>query len=318
MEAFFRTMAFPARAVFKETTMIGLGFRRDFAEEFRSKVLSRYADKVACETVFQDMDSFVPIEYGEVVSKREKPWGTGHAILVVKDVVNEPFAAINADDFYGSDAFVQMAAHLKKESLAGDYSMVGYRLANTLSDHGSVNRGICVTDEQGRLERIFEGLKIERKEGRVYHHADGVAEELDEDCKVSMNFWGFHPDILDFLSEDFPSFIEETKYDPRSEYFIPFVVNDMMGQGKANVTVLPTSASWLGVTYQADREIVVEALAKMSKEDFVRIDKQAVLDFAVACMEAGVSHFQLLASVAISPQSKSFYLRTKGELVEEL
>ncbi len=240
--------------------------RRDFADEFRSKVLSRYTDKVACETVFQDMDSCVPIEFGEVVSRREKPWGTGHAILVVKDVVNEPFAAINADDFYGSDAFVQMAAHLKKESLAGDYSMVGYRLANTLSDHGSVNRGICVSDEQGRLERIFEGLKIERKEGRVYHNTEGLAEELDEDCKVSMNFWGFHPDILEFLSEDFPSFIEATKHDPRSEYFIPFVVNDMMEQGKAKVIVLPTSASWLGVTYQEDREIVVEALAKMSQE----------------------------------------------------
>lgn len=240
--------------------------RRDFADEFRSKVLSRYTDRIACETVFQDMDSCVPDRYRSVASKREKPWGTGHAILVVKDVVNEPFAAINADDFYGADAFAQMATHLKKESLAGDYSMVGYRLANTLSDHGSVNRGICVTDEEGKLIRIFEGLKIERSEGGVFHHTDGVAEELDEDCKVSMNFWGFHPDILNFLSEDFPSFIEETKEDPRSEYFIPFVVNDMMGKGKANVTVLPTSASWLGVTYQEDREIVAKALAKLSRE----------------------------------------------------
>jgi len=239
--------------------------RRDFADEFKSKVLSRYVDKVACEIVFQDMDSCVPAEFSEVAAQREKPWGTGHAILVVKDVVKEPFAAINADDFYGADAFIQMAAHLKKNGSAGDYSMVGYRLANTLSDHGSVNRGICVTDEQGRLVRIFEGLKIERKEGKVFHHTDGVAEELDEDCKVSMNFWGFHPDILDFLDEDFSRFIAETKDDPRSEYFIPFVVNDMMGKGKAHVTVLPTSASWLGVTYQEDREIVVDALAKMSQ-----------------------------------------------------
>ena len=229
-------------------------------------MLSRYTDKVACEIVFQDMDSCVPSAYKEIAVKREKPWGTGHAILVVKDVVNEPFAAINADDFYGMDAFVQMAAHLQKTGSAGDYSMVGYRLANTLSDHGSVNRGICVSDKDGRLERIFEGLKIERKDGKVYHHTNGEAEELDENRKVSMNFWGFHPDILDYLDEDFPRFIDETKDDPRSEYFIPFVVNDMMGKGKAKVTVLPTTASWLGVTYQEDREIVVEALAKMSQE----------------------------------------------------
>ncbi len=250
------------RAGFNKVVFV---IRRDFADEFRSKVLSKYEDKVRCEIVFQDMESCVPPEYKEVAAKREKPWGTGHAILVVKDVVNEPFAAINADDFYGSDAFVQMAAHLQKGGSAGDYSMIGYRLANTLSDHGSVNRGICLSDDQGRLERIFEGLKIERKDGKVYHYTNGDAEELDENCKVSMNFWGFHPDILDYLDDDFPRFIEETKDDPRSEYFIPFVVNDMMGKGKAQVTVLPTSASWLGVTYQEDREIVADALAKMSQ-----------------------------------------------------
>jgi dTDP-glucose pyrophosphorylase len=122
-----------------------------------------------------------------------------------------------------------------------------------------------VTDEAGKLIRIFEGLKIERKEAKVYHHTEDRPEELDENCSVSMNFWGFQPDILGFLEEDFKKFIEETKDDPRSEYFIPFVVNDMMNQGKASVRVLPTSATWLGVTYQEDREIVVNALASLSE-----------------------------------------------------
>lgn len=240
--------------------------RRDFAEEFEQKVLSKYRDKVKCEVVFQDMDAYVPSAFKSIADKREKPWGTGHAILVVRDCVNEPFAAINADDFYGRDAFVQMADELKKGREAGSYSMVGYRLANTLSDHGTVNRGVCVTDEAGELQNIFEGLKIRREGDRVVHHTYETEEELDENASVSMNFWGFQSDILDFLEEDFKSFIQETKDDPRSEYFIPFVVNDMMKQGMATVRVLPTSASWLGVTYQEDRDIVMSALAEMSQQ----------------------------------------------------
>lgn len=240
--------------------------RRDFADEFEKKVLSKYRGKVKCEVVFQDMESHVPSEFLQIAEKREKPWGTGHAILVVKDVVNEPFAAINADDFYGKDAFVQMSDELKKAREAGGFSMVGYRLSNTLSDHGSVNRGICVTDAGGKLEHIFEGLKIERNDGVVFHHTNDEREEVDENVSVSMNFWGFQPGILDFLESDFKSFIEETKEDPRSEYFIPFVVNDMMKKGLATVRVLPTSASWLGVTYQEDRKIVVAALAAMSEK----------------------------------------------------
>lgn len=247
-------------------TRVVFVIRRDFADEFKSKVLSKYEGKIKCEVVFQDMDSFVPAEYKTVAERREKPWGTSHAILVVKDVVNEPFAAINADDFYGKDAFLQMASSLSSPANAGDYSMVGYRLSNTLSDHGSVNRGICVTNDSGQLERVFEGLKIERKDGCVFHHTNDKPELLDEGVSVSMNFWGFQPDILDFLAEDFNRFIVETKDDPRSEYFIPFVVNDLMEMGKAKVTVLPTSATWLGVTYQEDRPIVVEALSRMEQD----------------------------------------------------
>ena len=245
-------------------TKVVFVIRRDFAEDFETKVLSKYRDKVQCEVVFQDMDAFVPEQFGSVAEARQKPWGTAHAILVAKPKVREPFAAINADDFYGNDAFVQMADQLKKGG--AEYSMVGYRLANTLSDHGSVNRGICLTDNEGNLEDIFEGLKIQREGDGVVHHTSGDAEPLDENSSVSMNFWGFQPDIMDFLEEDFKRFIDETKEDPKSEYFIPFVVNDMMKKDMVSVKVIPTNSTWLGVTYQEDRPIVVNALASMSAE----------------------------------------------------
>jgi UTP-glucose-1-phosphate uridylyltransferase len=241
--------------------------RSDFHAEFKEKVLSKYQDKIACSTVFQDMTSYVPESYSNVAEARQKPWGTGHAILVAKESVPGPFAAINADDFYGKDAFTQMAKELKSsQNKKGAYSMIGYRLKNTLSDHGSVNRGICMTNEEGQLQRIFEGLKIEKKDGQVFHHTDGHPELLDENAYVSMNFWGFTSDIFDFLQKDFVRHIEDTKEDPKSEYFIPFVVNDMMGKGLASVKVIPTSASWQGVTYQEDRPVVVQSLSLMSEE----------------------------------------------------
>lgn len=241
--------------------------RSDFHLEFKEKVLSKYEEKIKCLTVFQDMTSFVPEAYSQVALAREKPWGTGHAILVAKDCVPGPFAAINADDFYGKDAFIQMAKELKaSQNNKGAYSMIGYRLKNTLSDHGSVNRGICVTNDKGELQHIFEGLKIESKGDQIFHHTQGHPEPLDENAYVSMNFWGFNSDIFDFLEKDFLGHVEETKNDPKSEYFIPFVVNDMMGKGLASVKVIPTSASWQGVTYQEDRPVVVQSLSMMSEE----------------------------------------------------
>jgi hypothetical protein len=159
---------------------------------------------------------------------------------------------------------------LKKEGAQkGEYSMVGYLLKNTLSDHGSVNRGICITDEEGRLQRIFEGMKIQKKDGGIYHHTNDKPETLEAGCVVSMNFWGFQSDIFDFLETDFHRHVHASKQDPKSEYFIPFVVNDMMEKGMAKVRVIPTNASWQGVTYQEDRPMVVESLKKLSdKEEY--------------------------------------------------
>ncbi len=241
--------------------------RKDFQEAFDEMIISKYKDKVNCITVFQEFDAFAGDIPKKIVERREKPWGTGHAILVAKDVIDEPFAAINADDFYGKDAFDQMASFLKKSDQdPNTYSMVGYPLVNTLSEHGSVNRGICKVDKDRNLISIFEGLKIARENGTVNHFTNDVKEELDLRVPVSMNFWGFHPSILDFLEKDFVRFGKETADDPRSEYFIPFVVNAMMKDHGIKVKVLPTESKWIGVTYKEDKEFVQKDIAELTKE----------------------------------------------------
>lgn len=242
--------------------------RRDFSEAFEEQVVSRYRDQVECVTVFQELDAYVGDLDPAVVEARQKPWGTAHAILVAKEAIDRPFAAINADDYYGKEAFGQMAkwldAHRADEKV---YSMMGYDLSNTLSDNGTVNRGICKVDDQNRLIDIFEGLKIGRKaDGVVVHQTNGREEELDAHSLVSMNFWGFHPSLMDYLAADFLRFSKETTDDPKSEYFIPFVVNDMMKLGHVVTEVVPTDSRWKGVTYKEDKQAVVEAFAEMSEQ----------------------------------------------------
>jgi len=241
--------------------------RKDFQEAFDDMIISKYKDKVNCVTVFQEFDAYTGDIPSEVVAKREKPWGTGHAILVAKDVINEPFAAINADDFYGKDAFVQMSNFLKANAdNASTYSMVGYPLVNTLSENGTVNRGICSVDEERNLVSIFEGLKIARENGSAVHFTNDNKETIELEVPVSMNFWGFHPSILDFLEKDFIRFGKETADDPRSEYFIPFVVNSMMKDHGISVKVLPTESKWIGVTYKEDKKHVQKDIASLTSE----------------------------------------------------
>ncbi|MFT4662000.1 MAG: NDP-sugar pyrophosphorylase family protein [Patiriisocius sp.] len=241
--------------------------RKDFQDAFDDMIISKYKDKVNCVTVFQETDAFTGDIPKDVIEKREKPWGTGHAILVAKNVIDEPFAAINADDFYGKDAFVQMAKFLSENAdNASTYSMVGYPLVNTLSEHGSVNRGICKVDGERNLLSIFEGLKIARKNGSAVHFTNETEEKLELEVPVSMNFWGFHPSILDFLEEDFIRFGKETADDPRSEYFIPFVVNTMMMEKGISVKVLPTESKWIGVTYKEDKEFVQKDIAQLTQK----------------------------------------------------
>lgn len=241
--------------------------RKSIEEPFRAKFAGKFDDKIQIEYVFQELDS--PVAGLTEFPPREKPWGTGHAVLVAKDVVNEPFAVINADDYYGVEAYQQIADFLTKECAEDHYSMIGFTLRKTLSDHGHVNRGICTTDEEGYLQSVFEATKIQRGEdGQVFFiNDDGEKEILDEKALVSMNFWGFHPSYFDALEIHFRAFVKENADNPRAELYIPTVVNKQLEANEVKLSVIPNDERWYGVTYQEDKPIVVEAFNKMVDDE---------------------------------------------------
>jgi len=223
--------------------------RRSFADAFREKFDSKLQGKIQTEYVFQELDALP--EGFSLPEGREKPWGTGHAVLVAKNVINEPFAVINADDFYGAAAYTTIAGFLQTETK--DYAMVAYALKQTLSDFGSVSRGICSTDEQGYLQTVVEHTKIERKDGKIISHFEGEDLEMSGEEPVSMNFWGFMPDFFDYLESGFESFLKEHINTPKSEFYIPLVVNNLLESGTKKLKVLTNSGSWFGVTYKEDK-----------------------------------------------------------------
>ena len=238
--------------------------RGSFAEQFKQHVnADHYGNKIEVEYVYQELDK-LPKGFS-VPEGREKPWGTNHAILMAKDVIHEPFAIINADDFYGRDAFRVMADHLRTlDGKQGDYCMVGYRLENTLSENGTVSRGVCETDEKGMLIGMTERTSIGRTEdGIKYKDADGSMHPLAADTTVSMNLFGFTPDYFEKSEELFVDFLKEHGNELKSEYYIPFAVNTFIHNGYATMTVLKTTAQWFGVTYKEDRPMVVARLKKL-------------------------------------------------------
>ena len=238
--------------------------RHSFEQEFKAKInAEHFGNRIAVEYVFQELD-YLP-EGFHVPEGREKPWGTNHAILMAKDVIHEPFAIINADDFYGRDAFQVMADHLRTlEGSKGKYCMVGYRLENTLSENGTVSRGVCETDANGLLVGMTERTSIGRTaNGIEYMDADGSMHPLSADATVSMNLFGFTPDYFDKSEELFVEFLKEHGNELKSEYYIPFAVNTFIHSGYATMTVLKTTAQWFGVTYKEDRPMVVERLKKL-------------------------------------------------------
>lgn len=235
--------------------------RKSFENEFKKVFVEKLEGKIAVELVYQELDNLPQgIEYNK---ERVKPWGTGHAILVAKDAINEPFAVINADDFYGAEAYAEMVRFLGNQANQNTYAMCGYLLGKTLSDFGSVSRGVCKINNQGYLVEVNERTSIEKNNGQITYDEQGKKTPLSENDVVSMNFWGFHPSIFTYLNEKFTAFAKENAANLKSEFFIPFVVDDLMKENKVNTKVLQSEASWFGVTYQADRPVAVEKLKSL-------------------------------------------------------
>ena len=235
--------------------------RKDFEQDFRDKVLSKYEGHIPTELVFQALTD-LPAGF-TCPEERVKPWGTNHAVLMGKDVINEPFCVINADDFYGRDAFAVMGRYLAAlpEGSKNDYSMVGFRVANTLSENGTVARGICSTDADENLTTVVERTEIMRVDGPVcYKDEEGKWVSVPDTTPVSMNMWGFTPDYFKYSEEMFVDFLKQNIGKPKAEFFIPLVVNNLITSGRARVKVLDTTAVWFGVTYAADRQDTVDKI----------------------------------------------------------
>jgi NDP-sugar pyrophosphorylase family protein len=244
-----------ARAGFGKVVFI---IRRDIEADFREVFLKKLAGRIAVDYVFQDLND-LPAGF-RCPPDRTKPWGTSHAVLSAAPMVQEPFAVINADDFYGRSGFQTMADFLGKAG-ATQYAVVGYGLRGTLSEHGSVARGVCEVDAAGYLSGIVERTQIEKTpEGIFYRHADGRSTRLSEGTVVSMNFWGFTPGYFEFARREFTRFLQENIHNPKAEMFIPIVVNTLIKSGEATVKVLPTADRWFGVTYKEDRPRVMAEL----------------------------------------------------------
>ena len=236
--------------------------RKDFEEDFRNKILSKYEGLIETELVFQSVDA-LPEGY-TVPENRVKPWGTNHAIMMGAKVINEPFCVINCDDFYNRESFSVISDFLTSlpENQENKYAMVGFRVANTLSENGTVSRGVCQKDENGHLTSIIERPKIKRENNKVCYQEENNWVELDENTPVSMNMWGFTPDYFKYSQDLFCDFLNELNEDNQltKEFYIPSMVDYLIHSGKATVDVLDTEAKWFGVTYVEDRDSVVEKI----------------------------------------------------------
>ena len=243
--------------------------RKDFEKDFRDKIISKYEGHIPCELVFQSIDDLP--EGFTCPEGRTKPWGTNHAVLMAKDVINEPFCVINCDDFYNRDCFKVIGKYLADlpEGAKNDYAMVGFRVGNTLSENGTVSRGVCSTNKEGNLTTVVERTKIERRDGKVQYLDDnGSWVTVDDNTPVSMNVWGFTPDYLEYSEEYFKEFLSDPRNmeNKKSEYIIPMMVNKLITDGTATVKVLDTTSTWFGVTYPEDREGVVERIKRLVDE----------------------------------------------------
>ncbi|RAJ02564.1 nucleotidyltransferase-like protein [Chitinophaga skermanii] len=235
--------------------------RENFADDFKEIFEPKLKGKVETAYVFQDMDSFTGAH--AIPADRTKPWGTAHAVLCAKDAINEPFAVINADDFYGREAFEKMAQFLTSKCNENTYSVVGYELGNTVSEYGSVSRGVCQVDAQGNLASIVERTKIFVEDGKIVYEDGDAKVELSPKTNVSMNFWGFAPSVFPISEKMFDQFLTDNISNPKSEFFIPIVVDQFIAGNLGVVNVIPTSSQWFGVTYKEDAPGVQASLSAL-------------------------------------------------------
>ena len=251
------------RAGFGKVVMV---IRKSIEDDFKQVFSKKYSGKIEIEYVLQEIE-YVPkgVSYN---LERVKPWGTAHAVMMADGVINEPFCVINGDDFYGMDAFKQMATFLaQQKNDSFHFCMIGYHLAHTLSDYGFVSRGVCETDSSHMLLQVTETTQIKRIGSVIcYKDAQEVNHPLPEDKIVSMNFWGFTPAFFEELKISFENFIRDNGNNLKSELYIPTVLSKLIDEKKATVKVLSSSAEWFGVTYQEDRSYVAERLKKLTEK----------------------------------------------------
>ena len=238
--------------------------RTDFADDFKARFESKLIGKIAIDYVYQSLDK-VP-EGFTVSPNREKPWGTAHALLMAAEVVKEPMAVINADDFYGREAYQVMADFLVSSKDPSEYSMIGYRIANTLSPHGSVSRGVCMTDDKGYLTSVVERTKIQREQEGIFYYEPEGRFPLDENAPVSMNFWGLKPGVFEYIKEGFSKFLTDHGHEPKTEYFIPLLINDNIVAGNIRTRVLASNSQWFGITYREDKPLAQKQIQALIEQ----------------------------------------------------
>ncbi len=237
--------------------------RREFVNDFKEIFEPKLKGRIKVEYAFQDMGAFT--EGYEFPPERKKPWGTSHAVLCAMDAVNEPFAVINADDFYGHNAFEEAADFLINDCNEKNYAIIGYDLLKTLSDHGTVNRGVCTLDETGNLVGITERINIGSKGGRILVDDGKEPKELSRQTRVSMNFWCFDPSYFSYTQKLFREFLQQYGKEIKSEFFIPIVADQFIKEG-GKIEVIPTSSSWFGVTYKEDAPFVEKSLNDLTRQ----------------------------------------------------
>lgn len=237
-----------------------LVIRKEIEADFRASIGRRLESRLAVDYVFQDALD-VPAAFREQAMSRTKPWGTGHAVLAARQVIHRPFAVINADDFYGASGYRTLAGHF---ATSRDYALVGYPLRQTLSEHGTVSRGVCAVDATGRLKAITELTKIEKTTtGARYLDSAGVAHPLTGDETVSVNFWGFTPAVLPQLQELFSDFLAGRSADPKAEFYLPTAISDLNERGAAGVALLRSESAWFGLTYREDLPTATAAVREL-------------------------------------------------------